>query len=259
LYTIELEYKKSDIEIHKKLLISVHLSKLAFYIHLIYIRILKSFDLHQHKKIINMKKIAVVIMLGMLVFSTSCKKKKVEQTPTPEIPIHSYTSTVSLAYANTQTDPACFIDLDNGAVYTVSQALAHQSEIDIVYVLRYSSANDPMFISIGNFDGGVGYPISYWDKTTLGIDSFTTFNHTLLSDANSSNTATGFDAITTVSGFSSWLGSSFASSDFNNVDPAMIGNVKLFRTHQNKRGALKILNCQNGSSGFATIEIKVEP
>ncbi len=209
-----------------------------------------------HKKI--MKKITFITFTAISFVMFSCKKKEVQPVAT-EVPIHAYTSTITLAYNNSQTNPACFIDLDNGSVYTVSEALQHQLEIDLVYVLRNANANDPMLISIGAFDGVSGYPISYWDKTTLGIDLFSSFNQTALGDGNSSNTASGFDAITTVSGFTTWLGSNTPISDFMNVDPSNIGDIKIFRTQQNKKGAIKIVDCQNGASGFATISIKIEP
>jgi hypothetical protein len=205
-----------------------------------------------------MKKQTMLSIFGILLLSVSCKKKNVEPT-TSEVPIKTFTTTVDLAYNNTQPDPACFIDLDKGLVYKVSEALQHQAEIDLVYVLRYFNANDPIILSIGDFDGHPGLPISDWTKTTLGINQFTTFNHTTLNYASSYNTATGFNAITTVNGLISWLNGNTTYHEFLDVTPATIGDIFLFNTHQNKKGALKVLDCQNGSAGYVKMEIKIEP
>ena len=202
-----------------------------------------------------MKKIILsASMLSMLFFANSCKKESDASKS-----VNAYTTTVKLAYNSSQTDPQCFLDLDSGKVYRVSEALAHQNEIDMVYVLRYSNANDPMFISLGSFDGSSGYPISYWDKTTLGINRFSNFNHILLTSGSSSNTATGFAAVKTVADLNTWLNGNDPIHDFTNASPNEIGDMVIFKTHQNKNGAFKITNAVNGSSGFATIEIKIEP
>ena len=152
----------------------------------------------------------------------------------------------------------CFLDLDLGTVYSVSTAAANANKIDVVYVLRYTAANDPMFISIGNFDGQNGYPISSWDKTTLGIGSFSTFNHTVIESAPSSLTTANFNAITKLSQLKGYIGNVSTSSDFEHLDPSHLGNIYQFRTQQGKVGVFKLNACQNGSSGFATIEIVIE-
>ncbi len=204
-----------------------------------------------------MKKLIFAFAILTIGVSTSCKKKKTT-TPDSSVHVNTYNTSVTLAYDASQTDPMCFLDLDNGAVYSVSQASAHQSEIDVVYVMRYMNANDPMFISIGNFDGGSGYPISYWDKTTLGINTWTTFNHTYLSAVSSSSTTAMFDAMQTTADLTTWYGSAPIFDNLN-VNPNSIGALFKFKTHQNKRGAIKVIDCVNGSNGYATIQIKVEP
>jgi hypothetical protein len=186
----------------------------------------------------------------------SCTKK--EPVP-PANELKHFTSTVALAYNDTQSDPACFIDLDKGAVYSVSEAAAHASEIDLVYVLRYNIANDPMMVSLGNFDGSDGITAAYWDKQTLEIDQFSTYNHTIIDQDN--NTATGFATLKSISDFDAWIENSldYTTQDYYWVDGGYIGDIYVFRTQQNKRGAFKLLDAQNGSNGFATIEIKIEP
>lgn len=206
-----------------------------------------------------MKKVKVILVLvavGLL--NTQCKKE--ETTPEVVDPsVLRMTTTVDLAYDNsTQTDPICFLDLDSAHVFSVSNAQAHAAEIDLVYVLRYSNANDPMFISMGNFDGQSGYPISTWDKTTLGINQFSSFNHMVIDPASSQFTSANFASITKLSQLKSNIGSSFSSSDFEAIDPSHIGNIFVFRTHQGKVGAFRVINCQNGSSGFAELEIIIQ-
>jgi hypothetical protein len=205
-----------------------------------------------------MKKILVsTVVLAFILTSTSCKKD--EETTTATSNLKAFTTTVNLAYNSSQTDPMCFIDFDAGKAYKVSEALAHQSEIDMVYVLRYMPANDPMFLSLGDFDGKPGMTGAYWDKTTLGINQFSTFNHTLIKGAGSSNTASGFATLKTVTEFNTWLNGNDPIHDFSGVEPTDIGNIYLFRTHQNKRGAFKVTDCKNGSQGYANLEIKIEP
>ena len=200
--------------------------------------------------------------LGLLlipIILLSCKKKEVETSETTDPATLRTTTTVNLAYdTGTQTDPVCFLDLDLGTVYSVSTAAANADKIDLVYVLRYSAANDPMFISIGNFDGNNGYPISSWNKTTLGISSFSTYNHTVIDGAPSALTTANFNSITKLSQLKSYIGNVTTSSDFEHLDPSHVGNIYQFRTQQGKVGVFKLNACQNGSSGFATIEIVIE-
>jgi hypothetical protein len=196
-------------------------------------------------------KIFAVFFLIVL-HATSCKKES-------DLQMHTYNTTVNLAYSSAQSDPSCFLDIDSGKVYKVSQAAAKQNEIDFVYVLRYNAANDPRFISLGSFDGKQGYPISYWNKSTLGINAFSFFNHTLISKGGSSNTLSGFASIKTVNDFNVWLNGNSAIFDAEEISTNEVGNIYLFKTQQNKRGAFRVVNAQNGSSGFATIEVKIEP
>lgn len=209
-----------------------------------------------------MFKILVLTSSTMLVFN-QCKKEEPEPlTPTvvndPDVSRQNVT--IELAYnTSSQTDPVCFIDLDSARVFSVSQAASHASEIDLVYVLRYSNANDPMLISLGNFDGQAGYPISSWDKTTLGINAFNVFNHTSIDAAPSSLTTSNFAAITKLSQLKTYVGTGPGSAfDFEEINPTHIGNIYSFRTQQNKVGAIRIIDCQNGSSGYVTMEIVKE-
>lgn len=204
-----------------------------------------------------MNKFLGLLFIPLVLFS--CKKKEVETNETTDPATLRTTTTVNLAYdTGTQTDPMCFLDLDLGTVYSVSTAAANADKIDIVYVLRYTPANDPMFISLGSFDGQNGYPISSWDKTSLGIGSFSTFNHTVVESAPSSLTTANFNAITKLSQLKGYIGNVSTSSDFEHLDPSHVGNIYQFRTQQGKVGAFKLNACQNGSSGFATIEIVLE-
>ncbi len=209
-----------------------------------------------------MKKLIFIFSITLLATSfSSCKKKKITPTTTSatDPAIFRTTTTVQLAYNNTtQTDPMCFLDLDAGTVYSVSNAAANADKIDLVYVLRYSNANDPMFISIGDFDGNSGMAISTWDKTTLGISNFTTFNHTTFDQCSSSFTTANFNAITKLSELNAALGTGPGSLEFYWVDPTVVGNLFEFRTQQGKLGTFKLNSCQNGSTGFATIEIVIE-
>jgi hypothetical protein len=199
------------------------------------------------------------LLIGALaVFNLdSCTIK--EPVP-PANELKHFTSTVALAYNDTQSDPSCFIDLDMGAVYPVSEAAAHAGEIDLVYVPVYLEDN-PFMVSIGVFDGHNGYTDLYWDKQTLGIEQFSTYNHTVI--RNSNNTVTGFETMSTVADFDAGIGDYLnnASNVFDDeqVNGSRIGDIYVFRTQQNKRGAFKLLDAQNGSNGFATIEIKIEP
>lgn len=192
-----------------------------------------------------------------IIFLASCTKK--DPIP-PANELKHFTSTIEVAYNDTQSDPACFIDLDMGAVYNVSEAAAHAGEIDLVYAPKYVEGNLRM-ISLGAFDGHNGITDLYWDKQTLGIDQFTTYNYTII--RNSNNTVTGFETMETVSDFDAGIGDYLTNAttvfDDDAVDGSRIGDIYVFRTHQNKRGAFKLLDAQNGSSGFATIEIKMEP
>ena len=201
--------------------------------------------------------ILVLLFSSLLIFS--CKKKEIEPTTTSDPATLRTTSTVDLAYdTGTQTDPLCFLDLDLGTVYSVSNAAANADKIDVVYVIRYTAANDPMFISIGNFDGQNGYPISSWDKTTLGIGAFANYNHTVVEGAPASLTTANFNAIATLSQLKGYIGNVSTTSDFEHLDPSHVGNIYQFRTQQGKVGAFKLTACQNGSSGFASVEIVVE-
>lgn len=204
-----------------------------------------------------------LIALPLVVIS--CKKEKNPATPTPTNPtpepmlVHKI-DTVMLAYnTSTQTDPICFFDFDAGTSFSVSDAPANAASIDFVYVLRYAAANDPMFISIGNFDGQPGYPISSWNKTTLGIGTFATYNHTAMWNAPSAVTTASFDAMTKKSELTAAIGTGPAEG-FDNVtiDPTKVGNIYQFRTQQGKLGLFKVLDSQNGSSGYAIIDIKME-
>jgi len=209
-------------------------------------------------------------MFGMLVAASfvllslaQCKKdtEEPQNNPSAEDPsVKRMTATIGLAYnTSTQSDPICFIDFDSAQVYPVSQAQAHADVIDAVYVLRYSNANDPMFISLGSFDGQPGYPISSWDKTTLGINAFSNYNHTSIDNASSSLTTANFAGITKLSQLKGYVGTGPAAGfDFEYIDPTQIGNMYAFRTQQNKVGAFRLIDCQNGSTGYATIEIVME-
>lgn len=194
-------------------------------------------------------------VFSFLIFASCTKKDPVQ--PTDQL--KHFTSTIELAYNESQADPACFIDLDNGKVYSVSEATAHAAEIDLVYVLRYTIANDPMVVSIGNFDGSDGITAAYWDKQTLGIGGFSNYNHTIVDQDG--NTATGFATLESIADFDAWIGNSldYTTQDYYQVDGGYIGDMYVFRTHQNKRGAFKLIDAQNGSTGYATIEIKIEP
>ncbi|MCC6700678.1 MAG: hypothetical protein IT221_04095 [Fluviicola sp.] len=206
-----------------------------------------------------MKKVKVIFVLATVaLLNTQCKKE--ETTPVTVDPlVLRMTTTLDLAYDNsTQTDPICFLDLDSAHVFSVSNAQAHAAEIDLVYVLRNTNANDPMFISMGNFDGQVGYPISSWDKTTLGINQFTAFNHITIDPASSQLTSTAFASITKLSQLKGYVGSGPSTSDFEQIDPSHIGNMYAFRTQQGKVGAFRVIDCQNGSSGFAQLEIIIQ-
>lgn len=195
-----------------------------------------------------------LLIASVLTIFSSCKKDKSQSTV-----MRSFSTKVSLAYNSSQYNPMCFLDIDSGKIYAVSQAAAHQYDIDFVYVLRYNLANDPSFIGMGSFDGKAGYPISYWNKSTLEISSFSYFNHTLISKGGNSNTASGFNSIKTVADFNDWQQGNEAIQDIAEISTNEIGNIYLFTTHQNKRGAFRVVEAQNGSSGFATIDIKIEP
>lgn len=205
-------------------------------------------------------------MLVLSTVFTGCKKddppaNTTTNPTTPVVNLKRHTVTVSLAYStDTQTDPYCFMDLDSGYVYPVSVAAQYADKIDLVYVIRYSNANDPMFISLGNFDGQQGYPISTWNKSTLGIGGFSFFNHTGMDTAPSGLTTAQFNSMTTVAQLESFLGNGEGSIlDFMDINTSEVGDIFEFATQQGKIGAFRVLDAQNGSSGFATIEIIVEP
>lgn len=196
-----------------------------------------------------------VLLLAVIAFSSSCHTKEKSTLNN----LRTYTTTVQLAYDNSQIDPACFIDLDSGKVYNVSNAAFHQKDIDLLYAIRYDMVEDPNFFSLGTFDGSSGYTSNYWDKTTLGINNFTYFNHTTFGDGNSSNTLSGFLNLKTITDLNTWLDGNTPIYDFEGITNTEIGNIYIFITQQNKRGAFRVINAENGSHGYITIEIKVEP
>lgn len=209
------------------------------------------------------------IIFSALILSaalTGCKKKDPPATTstntgTPAVNLKRHVVTVYLAYnTSTQTDPYCFLDLDSGYVYPVSTAAQYAQKIDLVYVLRYSNADDPMFISLGNFDGQPGYPISSWNKSTLGIGSFSFFNHTGMDIAPSGLTTAQFTAMTSVAQLETYLGNGEGSIlDFVDINTSEVGDIYEFVTQQGKIGAFRVLDAQNGSAGYATLEVIVEP
>lgn len=202
-----------------------------------------------------MKKITLSVLALAILVAMSCKKTELQE----EVKLKTFTATIDLAYNKSQLNPACFLDLDSGKVYTVSQADSFQKTIDMVYVLRYFNADDPIFLSMGNFDGKSGYPISDWTKVTLGISDWTNYNHTNIGGANSSMTTQRFASMTNLAELNAAFNEvDNAIHDFKEITNSEVGNIFQFRTYQNKRGYFRLISATNGSSGKATIEIKIE-
>ncbi len=204
------------------------------------------------------QKTLIAVAMYVSIFTTACKKDDTTTSPT----MKTFIVNVDLAYdPTTQPNPACFIDFDEGKAYKVSEGAANASKIDGLYLLRYAIANDPIIVSPGSYDGSPGYVEADWKKADLLMQNWGTYNHTIVTDGASKHTSTGFAAIKTVNDFNAWLddGLKYTTSDFYFMDNTHIGNIYLFKTHQNKNGAFKLINAQNGSTGFATLEIKIQP
>jgi hypothetical protein len=187
------------------------------------------------------------------------KAKKDDGSCKLEVPLKRFTVTVDLALStSTQTDPKCFLDLDEGVAYRVSEANAKASVIDVVYARSFQASSFYYLESIGNFES-TPFAGPEWNKTTLGINTFSNFNYTSLYDYPSADiTATQFSNFTTVSQLKS-IAYYYGGNGISILDGTEIGNVFAFKTQQNKQGVFKVINAQAGSNGFVTLEIIIEP
>lgn len=135
------------------------------------------------------------------------------------------------------------LDADLGVVYLKADAKVSQELIDLVYY--YGTANNATFAAPNDvtLNGGSGN-LDYCTDWT--IKNATTFN------TNPGITAAEFDALTTGADLAAISTSDSKVSNMSN------GDVLVFTTADNKKGAIKVVAITGQASGTIEIDVKIE-
>lgn len=204
--------------------------------------------------------IFTILLLG------GCKKETSKST------LKTFSGTIYNAHDPAYTsNPNCFIDLNTGSVYSISQAKSHATEVDAYWVTTWitSSSDQPVFTSTDNYSGLTGGRPYYTETTLFG--GWSTRNQTLFSTYNLSDLKIPFDNINTTDDLNKAV-AEFSTPYLQGINSSFRGtqsdldDVSYFETNTNgvkKRGLIKFTRASYSSNhsalNSADFVIKVIP
>ena len=195
-------------------------------------------------------------LMAITMLCASCTKTPDVTPPSPDV--KSFTFDIDMAYLTTSNaNPACFIDLDKGLVYTVQAAKTHASEIDLVWHYYgggqcYLQIPNNNIFSIVTDGFGIG---------ELGFGDWSVRNGGLL-EYSTSLSKGQVAGIKTVANLTEFI------KDDLPIQPQILfdgtsstyAKVYTFETGAKKRGVLIAnSNTVDSNGGRANITIKIEP
>ena len=210
-----------------------------------------------------MEKSLIGLPLALLLMAAACSKSDTKTSRTQSLPVSGIPVKVTAAKIDqawksaTNANPKCFVDLDSGAVYSVTTAPAHGPEIDLYWTTRpfYS---DGMLCSPDESQPTIGADMQY--VRDLKMNTWTQQNRTTM-ERSEEVTVTDFDAVQTVAQLLvQWQrDESFLTYEPFVASTADLSCIYVFETAQHKRGLIKFTSARFGANGYAQMQVKIEP
>jgi hypothetical protein len=203
----------------------------------------------------NIKHRIIALAFLATILSSSCKK---DTTTTVSPDVKTYTFDINMAYKTTvNPNPACFIDVDKGVVYSVQTAPAHAADIDLLW---YAYSSTQFYLNIPNANifsiGADGF-----DAGSFGFGNWSVRNSGFV-DYSTTLTKGGFANVKTVADLTTFIKNNAPIQEEAVFDgtAATFAKVYIFETGAKKHGIIIVnSNSTDSNGGRANITVKVEP